>query len=108
EYINRENGEISHYFACENFNKAGGCNFSLWDNTIYKFFSEKGLELFTIHERADALKKILTKKKGYLFNGLIGKNKKEYDAKIYLEEYRDNTNQKKWGFKMSFTRKGKE
>ncbi|MBW6487463.1 DNA topoisomerase [Sulfurimonas sp.] len=106
EFINRESGEVSHYFACENFKKNGGCTFSMWDNYVYKFFSDKAMEFHSVEERADALKKILSKKRGYLFNDFIAKNQKPYDAKVLIESYKDRkTQQEKWGFTLAFVNK---
>lgn len=108
EYIDKKTGEVSYYFACEKFKRNGGCTFSIWDNFIYKFFSNKSYELFTVEERADTLKKIISKKRGYLFNGFVGKNQKPYDAKVYIEEYEDKfTQQQKWGFKLKFSNERK-
>ncbi|MDX9744901.1 MAG: hypothetical protein RBT59_13865, partial [Arcobacteraceae bacterium] len=67
-----------------------------------KYFSDKGLELYTIDERSETLRKILSKKKGYVFNELIAKNKKPYDAKIFTELTTDRSGQKRWGFSLSF------
>jgi DNA topoisomerase-1 len=105
EFSNKITGEIQYYFSCEKFSKLTGCSFSLWDSYVHKFFSDKAKELFTIEERADTLRKILSKKKGYLFNGFVGKNEKTYDAKIYMEPYKDrDTQQKKWGFALDFVK----
>jgi len=105
EYINPESGESLIYFACENLRKNGGCNFSLWDNYIYKFFSDKSLELFTVEERADALKKILSKKKGYQFNDFVAKNKTTYNARVFPSTYMDKKNQPRWGLSLDFVQK---
>lgn len=109
EFINKETGEVAYYFACENFSRNGGCSFSVWDSYINKYFSDKGIELFVVEERADVLKKIISKKKGYLFNDFIAKNQKPYDAKVYMQQYTDrNTKQQKWEFKLNFiNKKGK-
>ena len=106
EFIDKETGEIAYYFACENFKRNGGCSFSIWDNYIYKYFSDKAIELHIVDERADALKKILSKKRGYLFNDFIAKNQKPYDAKVFIESYKDRkTQQEKWGFTLAFVNK---
>jgi len=105
ERINESSGEVSNYYICEKFNKdsSNGCNFFLWDSYIYNFFSNKKLELFTPQERMDALKKILPKKRGYLYTGLVAKNEKTYDAKVFLAEFEDKkTKRLKWGFSMKF------
>lgn len=103
EFIDKNSGEVSYYFSCENFKRNGGCSFSIWDSYIYKYFSDKGVELYVVEERADALKKILSKKKGYLFNDFIAKNQKPYDAKVYIEPYKDKkTQQEKWAFALNF------
>lgn len=108
EFIDKNNGEVIYYFSCEEFNKNSGCSFSLWDSYIHKFFSKKGLELFTIEERASTLKKILSKKKGYLFNDFIAKNGKPYDAKVFTEIQADETSKQiKWGFSLEFANKRK-
>lgn len=103
-------GKTVFYFSCEKFSKSGnGCNFSIWDSYIYKFFSNKSMELFTVDERRDVLKKVLSKKKGYLFNGFIAKNKKPYDAKVFMEEYIDrDSNLKKWQMSLKFENKVKK
>ena len=111
EFINGQTGEVLYYFSCENFSKKpGGCTFSLWDSYIHKFFSDKALEFYTVEERAETLRKVLSKKKGgYLFNGFIAKNQKEYDAKIRLAPYNDrNTGVQKWAFEMDFVNKKKK
>lgn len=106
EFIDKNSGEVSCYFSCENFKRSGGCSFSIWDSYIYKYFSDKGIELYVVEERADALKKILSKKKGYLFNDFIAKNQKPYDAKVYIESYKDRrTQQEKWAFALNFVNK---
>ena len=108
EFTKPGTGEVMYYFACEKFSKTVGCSFSLWDSYVYNFFSNKFVELFTIEERADTLKKILSKKKGYLFNGFIAKNQKPYDARVYAEEYIErDTKKKKWGFSLDFVNKRK-
>jgi len=108
KYINNNTGEVSYYFVCEKFNKNGGCSFVMWDNYIYKFFSDKSIELFNIEDRAECLKKILSKKKGYLFNDFIAKNQKPYDAKVLTHSYTDKkTDSLKWGFDLVFVNKRK-
>lgn len=106
EFIDKMTGEINSYFACEKFKRNGGCNFSLWDSYIYNFFSSKSVEMHTVDERAEVLIKILPKKKGYFFSGLIAKNKKPYDARIYLDQsVNPKTGLKQWGFALSFVNK---
>ena len=103
EFIKKDTGEILYYFACENFSKNGGCSFSMWDSYIYKFFSKKSVELYTIEERAAALKKILSKKRGYLFNGFINKKSEPYEAKVLVSSYIDrDTKKEKWNFELKF------
>lgn len=88
EYIS-ENGEVLYYFSCEKFTKDNiGCSFSIWDNKIQNFFSERGFDLFTIDERRDALKKILTRKRGYLFSGFVDETHKPYSAKIGINSFK--------------------
>jgi len=107
EYINKS-GETLYYFSCENFSRnQNGCNFSLWDSYLYKFFSNKSIEMYTVDERRETLKKILSKKKGYLFHGFVAKNKKTYDAKVFLEEYSDKENNKRWQLSLKFENKEK-
>jgi len=106
EFIKQGTGEVLYYFACEKFDRNGGCNFSIWDSYIYNFFSYRQKEFFTVEERVDALKKIMARKRGYLFSGLIGKNKQPYDAKVFLAEGVDKkTKQLKWVFQMKFENK---
>jgi len=106
EYINNETGECNIYYVCENYNRKSGCNFAIWDSYIYKFFSEKQIEFYTPEERLDVLKKILPLKRGYFFSGFVARNKKIYDAKVYLSEYQDKkTGAYKWGFSMKFPKK---
>lgn len=109
EYINRENGEVSYFFSCENYGQAqGACKFTIWDSYVYKFFSDKAMELHGIAERAGALKKILSKKNGYLYGGLIGKNEKPYDAKVFIQKGEDRkTKNERWSFSMTFVNKRK-
>jgi len=110
EYIKPNTGEISYYYSCENFSKGDeGCNFSLWDSYLYKFFSDKAIELHSVKERANALTKILSKKKGYLFNGFIAKNSKPYDARVFAEQYEDrDTKVKKWCLSLDFVNNKKK
>lgn len=104
EYIS-DKGETLYYFSCENF-RTDECTFSIWDSYIHKFFSDKAIELFTVEERADALKKIMAKKRGYLFTGFISKNKQPYDAKVLIDSYEDRkTLKEKWQFKLNFVNK---
>ncbi|MDX9814682.1 MAG: DNA topoisomerase [Sulfurimonadaceae bacterium] len=100
EYIDAKTGEVSSYFACEKSPKE--CTFIMWDNQIYEFFSKKAIELYSTEERADALKKILSKKRGYLFTGFIGKNNKSYDAKVKLDKYINRNGKEAWGLKLVF------
>ncbi len=106
EYVKPGTGEVLYYFSCENFSKGEeGCHFSIWDSFVHKFFSDKAIEFHTVKERANALTKILSKKKGYLFNGFIGQNSKPYDAKVFAESYMDRkTTKKKWGFSLEFSK----
>ncbi|MGD9718121.1 MAG: DNA topoisomerase [Sulfurimonadaceae bacterium] len=106
EHVNLQTGEVSAYFTCENFKRTGGCSFSMWDSYVHKFFSDKAIEFFTTEERAAALKKILSKKKGYLFSGFVGKNMKPYDAKVTCEKFFTNQNEERWGLKLIFQNKG--
>lgn len=87
EYIKKETGETLAYFSCEKFNKTNGCSFSIWDSSIEKFFSEKGINLYTVEERKEALRKIISRKKGYLFSGFIDESRKKYDAKIGMSSF---------------------
>lgn len=107
EFIKQDTGEVLYYFACEKYGtKSNDCTFSIWDNYIHKFFSDKAIELFTVEERANTLKKIMSKKKGYLFTDFIAKNQKPYDAKVSLDSYEDkNSKQKKWNFSLEFVNK---
>ncbi|WP_188109510.1 DNA topoisomerase [Sulfurimonas indica] len=108
EYVNTETGECTKYYVCEKYNKKSGCNFAIWDNYIYRFFSSKEMELFTEEDRLDVFKKILPLKRGYFFTGFVAKNKNVYDAKVFLSEYKDKkTGAMKWGFQMKF-QKGKK
>jgi hypothetical protein len=97
EYINNQTGETLAYFACEKFSKTNGCTFSIWDEKIKKWFEDRGINLYTTDERKDALKKILPKKRGYLFSGLIDDSKKFYNAKIAIKSFipKDNNKDKK-------------
>lgn len=106
EYIKEKTGEVIYYFSCEKFDKTNGCNFSIWDSYIHKYFSDKAKELYTIEERATVLRKILSKKNGYLFNNFIAKNSKPYDAKVFVSQYEDRkTKKQKWGFDLNFVKK---
>jgi DNA topoisomerase IA len=87
EYIDKKNQQILAYFACEKFSKTNGCTFSIWDNKVEKFFSDRGINFFTVEERKDALKKILPKKRGYLFSNLIDESKKTYNAKVAIKSF---------------------
>ena len=109
EFTKKETGEVLYFFSCEEFDKDGdGCTFTIWDNYIHKFFSDKAIELHTVDERANALTKILSKKRGYLFNGFIGKNQKPYDAKVFTSSYKDRkTAKEKWCFDLEFANKRK-
>jgi len=109
EFTKRGADETLYFFSCEEFDKDGnGCTFSIWDSYVYKFFSEKEIELHTVDERANALTKILSKKRGYLFNGFIGKNQKPYDAKVFASSYVDRKIEKeKWHFELEFVNKRK-
>ncbi len=101
EYLKDKN--TLYYFMCENGGRKGTCSFAMWDSYIEKFFSLKGIELFTIEERTDVLKKILARKRGYLFTDLISKTQKKYDAKIFVEAYIDrDSKEEKWQFGMNF------
>ena len=107
EFIN-EGGEVVYYFSCEKFSKEGECAFRIWDSYIYKFFSEKSLILHTIKERAKALEKILSKKRGHVFTGLLKKDKKPLEAKVYINPYEDRYSKKtKWSFSLRFLKNGK-
>lgn len=103
EYLDNKTGEISYFYACENNNnKESKCNFSLWSSSIKKFFSLRGIELFSEDEVLESVKKILPRKKGYLFSGFISRSKKEYDAKVFIESYiqKDSTTE---SYKLSLT-----
>jgi len=106
EWINQETGETSHYFICEN-TSSKLCNFSIWDNEVHKFFSDKQKELYTLKERAEMLSKILSKQrnkeKGFRVDALVAKNKSTYNARVFMEPYVDKKTQKeKWGFGLDF------
>jgi len=105
----KENGELYYSFTCENFNLYGGCNFSIWDSFVYKYFSTRAYELYTVDERRTTLQQILSKKQGYLFNGFKKKDtNKEYSGKIWLEEYKNAKSQKnEWGFQFKFAKRRK-
>lgn len=109
EFTKKDTGEVLYFFSCEEFDKEGDrCTFTIWDNYIHKFFSEKAMELHTVDERANTLTKILSKKRGYLFNGFIGKNQKPYDAKVLTSSYQDRkTGKEKWCFELEFVNKRK-
>ncbi len=100
EYTNTVSGETNVYFSCEKFSKTNGCTFSIWDNKIEKFFTDKGYNLYTVEERKDALKKILPKKRGYLFSGLVYESKRKYNAKIAIQSFipKDSKDKKKIWF----------
>ena len=105
EYTNTTTKQTNIYYACEKFSKSNGCTFSIWDSKIEKFFSDKGYNLYTVEERKDALKKILPKKRGYLFSGLIDEFKKRYNAKIALQSFvpkdkKNNNNKTIWFLKV--------
>ncbi|MFA7092072.1 MAG: DNA topoisomerase, partial [Arcobacteraceae bacterium] len=101
-----KDGEVLAYFSCENFRKNGGCNFSLWDNYVYNFFSYRGIELFTTEDRRESLRKILSKKRGYLFTGFLSKTQKSYDANVLLVEgYNQKKNCEEWVFDLKFPKK---
>lgn len=87
EYIKQETGEVLAYFSCEKFSKSSGCTFSIWDHTVEKFFSERGINLYTVEERKEALKKVISRKKGYLFSGLVDEAHKTYNAKIAIASF---------------------
>ena len=88
EFIDKESGEVRAYFSCEAFKREGGCTFSVWDSYINKFFTERGINLYTVEERAESLKKILPRKRGYLFADLLDvKNQKKYNAKISINSF---------------------
>ena len=100
EYTNTTTGETNAYFSCEKFSKTDGCTFSIWDNRIEKFFADKGYNLYTTEERKEALKKILPKKRGYLFSGLVDESKRKYNAKISIQSFipKDSKDKKKIWF----------
>ena len=102
EYINPESGDSASYFTCEKFKKSQGCSFSIWDSYINKFFSKKGLELYTVDERREILIKILSRKKGYLISGLLSKAEVRYDARIYASKVEEEGKPTKWYFKLNF------
>lgn len=103
EFIKKGTDEVKYYFACEKLNKNGGCTFAIWDSYIYKYFSNKAVELYTVKERADTLKKILSKKRGYLFHGFVNKKNEPYEAKVLIAPYTDrDTKKEKWGFELKF------
>lgn len=79
-YENQETGEISNYFACA----ARGCDFRVWESTIDKFFVQFKID-YNKEELRQAVEKILSKRDGYLFTGLISKDKKEFEAQVMLE-----------------------
>lgn len=104
EYI--KNDDTKYYFVCENGGKHGKCSFLIWDFMIEKFFGSRGIPLLSIEDRRETLKKVMSKKRGYLFTDLISKNQKKYDAKIYLEEVEDrDTKKPRWIFSMTFVNK---
>lgn len=89
EFIIKDTGEVKVFYACEKFsNKGAGCNFSIWDDKVNKFFTDKKHFLYTVKERREALAKILKRKRGYLFSGL--ENEKDgsiYEAKIKIDQF---------------------
>jgi DNA topoisomerase-1 len=103
----QESGDAYYSYSCENFNHRGnGCNFSIWDNSLYKFFSVRGYELYTLDEKQEVMKRILSKKQGYLFNDFKKKDKTTYDAWVYVEEYKTpKTSKISWGFQMKYARR---
>lgn len=111
EYTNTTSGETNAYFSCEKFSKIDGWTFSIWDNKIEKFFADKGYNLYTVEERKDALKKILRKKRGYLFSGLVDESKRKYNAKIAIQSFipKDSKDKKKiWFLKVMKKEKSTE
>jgi len=108
EYVNMQTGEVSAYYVCEKFKRSGGCTFSMWDSYVHKFFSDKAIEFFTTEERAETVKKILSKKRGYLFSGFVGKNMKPYDAKVTFESFKTNQGEERWRLKLIFENKGEK
>jgi hypothetical protein len=101
-----QNGEISHYFICEN-TSLKLCTFAIWDSEVHRFFSDKQKELYTLKERTEMLSKILSKQrnkeKGFRVDDLVAKDKRTYNARIFMEPYIDKKTQKeRWGFGMSF------
>jgi DNA topoisomerase IA len=108
EYIDN-NGDSNYYYSCENFSKDNkGCNFSIWDSKIYTFFSTRNIETHTQSERAEIIKKILSKKaKGYLFDGFIKATGEGYSAYVKFNEYPNKlkNNKLEWGFELTFPRK---
>lgn len=108
EYV-AQNGDSSFYYSCEKFSKnANGCSFSIWDSRIYSFFSKRNYETYTVDERADIIKKVLSKKKkGYLFDGFIKADGQEYSAYVKFNEYPNKlkNNRLEWGFDLTFPRR---
>lgn len=80
-YSDKVKNEESNYFAC----LSRECDFRVWEITIDKFFVQFRID-FTKNELHDAIKKILSKKNGYLFVGFTKKDGTEFDAKVVLEE----------------------
>lgn len=108
EYV-KDDGTSSFYYACEKFsNNHNGCNFSIWDSRIYSFFSQRKYETFKQEERADIVKKILSKKaKGYLFDGFIKTTGEGYSAYVKFNEYQNKlkNNKLEWGLDMTFPKR---
>ena len=93
-------GNTKYYFACEKFSKQ--CSFSLWDDYINKYFTNKGLELYSIEDRIDIFKKILSRKRGYLIAGMLNSSNKPYNAKVLLTSYYTEDKKEKWKFDLKF------
>ena len=87
EWIKTDTGEVKCYFTCEKSGKAGKCTFTIWDSKIEAYFSDRKFSLLSLEERRDALKKILSLKKGYLFSGLVSESNITYNAKISVASF---------------------
>jgi hypothetical protein len=91
---------VYEYFKCN----SKDCDFTIGDNTIDKFFAQRGVDL-SDEERAEALKNIASKKKGFLFTGFLSKGGKRYDAKVMLDTYFNEKRQKNmWRLSMNFNK----
>lgn len=100
EHVDGEKKTKSLYYVCENKN----C-FVIYDNKIDEFFVGKGKAL-TQKERYNALKNIVSKQhlknNGYMFTDLIGKTGRSYNAKVFIDTYKDAKKRTQFMLKIKF------